>query len=70
MRETGQISRNECLRMFISRLGAIICMLKKEGMNITGEWKEGDFIYKLKDVPKRTDYYWVDGKVVATKVIW
>ena len=29
--ETGQISRNECLQKYITRLGAIICDLRKEG---------------------------------------
>ena len=29
--EVGVITRNECLRKYISRLGAIICDLKKKG---------------------------------------
>ena len=29
--EQGFITRNQCLRAYISRLGAIICDLKKEG---------------------------------------
>jgi len=29
--EVGVITRNECLRKYISRLGAIICNLKKDG---------------------------------------
>ena len=70
MREKGYITRNECLRMFISRLGAIIWQLKSEGMNITGEWKDGDFIYKLMDKPKETIVYRVNGEVVHTKVIY
>ena len=70
MRERGYITRNECLRMFISRLGAIVCTLKKEGMDITAEWKDGDYIYKLNDRPKSVEIYKVDGVEVARKVIW
>jgi len=70
MREKGYITRNECLRMFISRLGAIIWQLKSEGMNIESEWKDGDYIYKLMDKPKETIVYRVNGEVVHTKVIY
>jgi galactose mutarotase-like enzyme len=69
MRETGEISRNECLRMYISRLGAIICDLKKDGMNIEAEWKDGDYVYKLLDKPTIIPYY-VNGEIVSKKVIW
>ena len=47
----GYISRNECLRNYISRLGAIINHLKKEGYLFTGEYKKTtngkDYIYKM-----------------------
>ena len=54
--EKGQVSRNEALRNFISRLGAIICQLKKAGWNIDGrnERTQGgygrglDYVYRLK----------------------
>ena len=70
MREQGFVTRNWALQNFISRLGAIIWQLKSEGMNITGEWKDGDFIYKLMDKPKETIVYSVDNVVVGKKEIW
>ena len=53
----GKITRNECLRAYISRLGAIICNLKKEGWDFETSyqkvetqygWTGKDYIYKLK----------------------
>jgi len=70
MREQGFVTRNWALQNFISRLGAIIWQLKSEGMNVTGEWKDGDFIYKLMDKPKETIVYSVDNVVVGKKEIW
>lgn len=59
LRAKGYITRNECLRNFISRLGAIICGLNKEGYDITGEnmvTEYGrDYIYKIK--PKQTGLF-------------
>lgn len=49
----GYITRNECLQNYISRLGAIICDLKKEGYEIVGKnlktEKGVDYIYKLSE---------------------
>jgi hypothetical protein len=70
MREQGFVTRNWALQNFISRLGAIICTLKKEGMNITAEWKDGDYVYKLLDKPKEIIEYRVDGLLVHKKVIY
>ena len=52
LEQTGEISRNECLRNYISRLGAIICRLKDKGYKFEGEYRKvagggKDFIYKL-----------------------
>ena len=51
LKEKGYITRNECLRNYISRLGAHICQLAKEGHDITGEYLTTeygkDFIYRL-----------------------
>jgi len=59
LRAKGYITRNECLRNFISRLGAIICDLNKEGYDITGEnmaTEYGrDYVYKIK--PKQTGLF-------------
>lgn len=53
----GKITRNECLREYISRLGAIICDLKKDGWDFDTSyvkveskygWTGKDYVYKLK----------------------
>lgn len=47
----GEVSRNECLSNFISRLAAIIAVLKKEGWQFHGEIRTSgmstDYVYKL-----------------------
>lgn len=56
LQEDGQISRNWALQRFISRLGAIICQLKKSGWDISGKnehtlggYGRGlDYVYKLR----------------------
>lgn len=50
--DDGYITRNEALSRYISRLGAIIHRLKKDGWNIVGERKE----YKKKNGEKGYDY--------------
>lgn len=51
----GYITRNECLKNYISRLGAIICDLKKEGWDFEGKFikKNGgqDFVYTVTKCP-------------------
>jgi hypothetical protein len=46
-----RISRNQCLKRYISRLGARISDLKKEGWNIQGEYEKTkwgqDYVYRL-----------------------
>lgn len=44
----GCVSRNWCLRRYISRLGAIINRLKKAGWNFETGYDKGDYVYKLK----------------------
>jgi len=50
----GKITRNKCLRNFISRLGAIICDLKKEGYQFETFYEKTengkDYVYKLKRI--------------------
>lgn len=50
--KTGRITRNQALRRYISRLGAIIHTLKKEGMIIEGGYNTNrygkDYEYILK----------------------
>lgn len=70
LRNTGSVTRNWALSQFISRLGAIILELKKEGMHIEGAHKGTDYIYTLKDKPKDVITYLVEGVEVGRKVIW
>jgi hypothetical protein len=52
LRQNGQISRNEALQNFVSRLGAIILVLKKEGWEIdSGYDGHRNYVYKLKKAP-------------------
>jgi len=58
----GEISRNLCLReLYISRLGAIICNLKKEGWKFRREYvktpKGKDFVYYLVESPLKKIVY-------------
>lgn len=53
LQANGEISRNECLRNYISRLGAIICLLKALGYTFHTFRRDGDYVYKLGEVPKR-----------------
>lgn len=48
LKEKGQISRNLCLKNFISRLGARMLDLKNEGLVYTTERLNGDYLYKIK----------------------
>ncbi len=69
LKEYGEISRNGALKNFISRLGAIMCSLKQDGWEFDTSRREGDYVYKLIDYPKRTviehDIVEKDGKMVA-----
>lgn len=49
----GFITRNECLRNYISRLGAIICDLTKEGWEFETKFVDGDYHYKMVKSPYR-----------------
>lgn len=53
--EQGFITRNQCLRNYISRLGAIICDLTKEGYVFTAEYQKTpngkDYVYTLVNKP-------------------
>ena len=57
LQETGEVSRNECLQRYVSRLGARINDLKQLGWQFETETrptvkpdgsKGKDFVYKLK----------------------
>ncbi len=75
LRTHGSVSRNACIRgdygQIITRLGAIICDLRKDGMDI--DMKEStkpvETTYTLLDKPQIKEYF-VGGVKVAEKVIW
>ena len=52
--DCGEVSRNSCLRRIpaITRLGAIMCQLKKEGVDFKTFSRDGDYIYKLCKAPQ------------------
>lgn len=43
----GEVSRNHCLRNYITRLSAIMYDLKKNGLQFEVERRDGDYYYKL-----------------------
>jgi hypothetical protein len=63
--EQGEISRNFCLRNYISRLGAVIYSLKHDGYvfttfvreNLKPDGRKGkDFVYKLVKEDEQTSF--------------
>ena len=53
LRRDGKITRNQCLSVFpaISRLGAIICSLQKEGWKFHTRNDKGDYVYEVVESP-------------------
>lgn len=51
LKTDGFITRNECLRNYISRLGALICRLKKQGYVFKTSNVEGDYRYDVVSFP-------------------
>lgn len=63
----GFITRNECLRVYISRLSAIIQVLEVEGWEFEAKDKEGDYIYKITKCPLTKQVYKLpNGEEVTT----
>lgn len=63
----GFITRNECLRNYISRLGAIIQDLENEGWVFEAKFKEKDYVYTLVSAPlKKKVYTLPTGKQIIT----
>jgi ribosomal protein L34E len=60
IREYGGITRNQCLRNHISRLGAIIADLKKDGWEFSANYKTvktpfgtgKDYVYRATHIPE------------------
>lgn len=54
LKKNGYITRNQCLRNYISRLGARIIDLKKEGWQfMAGFMKNGDYRYQVIKRPRQ-----------------
>ena len=60
LRARGEVTRNEALRNYISRLGAIIYNLNREKWVIKGEYRKysggKDFVYTLISEPPKSNY--------------
>lgn len=71
IRANGEITRNEALQNYISRLGAIVCNMRQDGWNIDSFNRGGNYVYKLVTAPTRISYVYdlIDGVRVARKVI-
>jgi hypothetical protein len=61
--ERGGITRNQCLKNYISRLGAIIADLKKDGWEFVASYKEvqtpfgkgKDYVYRVTNIPSSVE---------------
>lgn len=74
--KNGEISRNEALRNFVSRLSGIILNLKKDGWTIESGYRKTpsgkDYVYSLPkgvEQPLKLQGYYVDGVRVAEKIL-
>lgn len=64
--ESGYITRNQCLRNYISRLSAIIQVLESEGWIFETQDKKGDYVYTVKACPfKRLEYKLPNGEIIT-----
>lgn len=71
-----EITRNEALKNYVSRLGAIICDMKKDGWTIEGRYRKTaygrDYVYFLPhgvEQPLKVQEYYVGGIKVAEKIL-
>lgn len=59
--EHGSISRNYCLSNYISRLGALVSVLKDEGWKLEGKYvktsRGKDYVYNLVHAPYKKVVY-------------
>jgi hypothetical protein len=67
----GFVTRNECLRNFMSRLGAVIQVLEDEGWEFDAKYlptsQGNDYIYKVIKCPlTRVEYTLPNGEKVTT----
>ena len=66
----GEITRNQCLRMYISRLSSYMLKLKRLGYEYTTSRRNGDYVYTLTHGKKAYKYEIrvKNGERVAVKV--
>lgn len=59
----GFITRNEALRVYISRLGAIVCSLQSQGYEFDAKYDENrDYVYTMTKCPLQKVVYTVPGR--------
>lgn len=54
LQKNGYITRNQCLRVYITRLSAIILDLRNEGWDFKAEDDKGDYKYTVTKKPPLT----------------
>lgn len=73
LQEKGYITRNWCLKNYISRLGAIVHRLKEDGMLIEGRYEKyeygKDFVYYLGSRATQVDKVIAEANAVEAKKI-
>lgn len=73
LNEHGFVSRNWCLSQYITRLAALVILLKGEGWELVGEERGGDYCYKVATkppAPPRYEYHEVEreGSIIRVRV--
>ncbi len=66
--EDGSVTRNWCLANYITRLAAIIALLKAEGYQIEAKDEGGDYRYSLVGVPKKIEERMVSKVIIEGNV--
>jgi len=51
LKENGQVSRNDALRHYLTRLSARILDLKESGWEFEVEREGGDYVYRVVHIP-------------------
>lgn len=64
LKRCGSVSRNYCLRNYITRLGAIICQLNKEGWNLKGKYVE----YETNQEKHKDFVYFDRSKIIQSRI--
>lgn len=55
LEERGEVSRNQALGVFISRLASRIGDLEEKGWKFRTEKRGGDFVYIVSEAPKQKE---------------